>query len=82
MQAYAERSGDFMHGSENTEPGTGHWNGAGHRLAGRVIAEDLCQSWPDLADPSGHRLAASDGSPKDRGMPARLKSVGSIGETG
>ncbi len=31
----------FLHGFNNTQPGTGHWNAAGHRLAGTLIAESL-----------------------------------------
>lgn len=42
MRAYAERTGVFLHGYANTAPGIGHWNAAGHALAGRLIADALC----------------------------------------
>jgi len=41
MQAHAEQSSEFLHGFSNTIPGQGHWNAAGHRLAGRLISRWL-----------------------------------------
>ena len=41
MRQYAERQQIFLHGFSNTELGTGHWNAAGHRLAGQLIAADI-----------------------------------------
>lgn len=37
MQAYAQQHSEFLHGFENTTLGQGHWNAAGHRVAGRLI---------------------------------------------
>ena len=42
LRAYADRNSTYLHGFENTQPGTGHWNETGHRLAGETIAESLC----------------------------------------
>ncbi|MGH7907244.1 MAG: SGNH/GDSL hydrolase family protein [Candidatus Binataceae bacterium] len=42
MQAYADRTQVFLHGFRNTKPGTGHWNAAGHHLAGKYIAGTIC----------------------------------------
>jgi len=44
LQAHAERSRVFLHGFP-PDPGNGHWNQAGHRAAGQLLAERLC---PDL----------------------------------
>jgi len=41
MRRYAETRKVFLHGFANTEPGTGHWNAAGHRLAGQLIAAGI-----------------------------------------
>lgn len=41
FQAYAAVSGVFLHGF-GSFPGTGHWNEAGHHLAGEIIAQWLC----------------------------------------
>ncbi len=43
LQEIAETSGIFLHGFANTPPGRGHWNQIGHKLAGEMIAEDLCR---------------------------------------
>ena len=37
---YAERSGSFLHGAD----GSGHWNSAGHRVAGDLVAGRLCET--------------------------------------
>ncbi|MBV8773647.1 MAG: SGNH/GDSL hydrolase family protein [Deltaproteobacteria bacterium] len=42
FQTYAEQHGIFLHGFANTQPGVGHWNETGHRLAGELIAQRLC----------------------------------------
>ena len=41
MRRYAETNKVFLHGFVNTEPGTGHWNAEGHRLAGQLIAAGI-----------------------------------------
>ena len=46
LQAWAQEHGECVHGFDNTEPCTGHWNESGHRLAGTVIAQNICESLP------------------------------------
>ena len=43
MAAAALRTGTHFHGFANTRPGTGHWNEAGHRLAGELLGAALCE---------------------------------------
>ena len=43
LQAYAERHKVFLHGFP-PDPGNGHWNETGHRVAGHLLAEKLCQA--------------------------------------
>jgi len=42
LRRYAESNNAYLHGFSNTRLGTGHWNEAGHRLAGKRIAKALC----------------------------------------
>jgi lysophospholipase L1-like esterase len=42
FQAYAEKHKAFLHGFGNN-PGKGHWNQDGHRLAGKAISEKVCE---------------------------------------
>ena len=49
FQNYADEHHVYLHGFANTKLGTGHWNEAGHRLAGELIASHLC----NLLDSSG-----------------------------
>lgn len=42
LATYAEQHGVFLHGFQNTELGKGHWNAAGHRLAGKLMSERIC----------------------------------------
>ncbi len=42
LATYAERQGVFLHGFQNTELGKGHWNAAGHGLAGKLMSERIC----------------------------------------
>ena len=44
MQAYAEEYQVVLHGFENTTPGEGHWNAEGHRVAGQMIAQHVCET--------------------------------------
>jgi hypothetical protein len=39
---YAEQQGVFLHGFENNRMGKGHWNASGHRFAGHLMAEKIC----------------------------------------
>jgi len=48
FQAYAEENQACLHGFENASPCGGHWNEAGHRLAGEIIAQHLCIQWENL----------------------------------
>ncbi|MDQ2937330.1 MAG: SGNH/GDSL hydrolase family protein [Acidobacteriota bacterium] len=43
LQDYADRNKVFLHGANDTK-GRGHWNEFGHRIAGELIAQELC-SW-------------------------------------
>jgi lysophospholipase L1-like esterase len=43
---YAARTGHFLHGFPNTQPGEGHWNAEGHREAARVLGRWLCGVLP------------------------------------
>jgi len=42
LRAHAAANNAYLHGFDNTRPGTGHWNETGHRLAGERIARDYC----------------------------------------
>jgi hypothetical protein len=44
LQAYAERNKIFLHGF-GAELGNGHWNAEGHRIAGELLAQKLCDSF-------------------------------------
>lgn len=44
LQAWAQEHGVCVHGFENADPCGGHWNENGHRLAGAIIAENICLS--------------------------------------
>ena len=41
MQRYAQTEGVYLHGFKNTRPGRGHWNKAGHRVAGELIGKAM-----------------------------------------
>ena len=43
FQREATRTGKYFHGFPNTAPGAGHWNEAGHRLAGETIGGAACR---------------------------------------
>jgi hypothetical protein len=43
LQRQADRRGLTLHGFEGQQPGIGHWNADGHRLAAAVLAADLCR---------------------------------------
>lgn len=43
LQAYAEQNNIFLHGFDDNL-GNGHWNPSGHRLAGEMIAQKLCEA--------------------------------------
>lgn len=64
FQAYADQSHVFLHGFANTKLGINHWNEAGHRLAGELIAARLCDLLGNTvsADRSVSRLRPSGSS--------------------
>jgi len=41
LQEYAEQNKIFLHGF-GSDLGNGHWNESGHKIAGELIARDLC----------------------------------------
>lgn len=43
MQAYADEHHAFLAGFKNTRMGIGHWNAAGHQVAGALIARKICE---------------------------------------
>jgi len=43
MQVYADQNKVFLHGF-GSDPGNGHWNPTGHRVAAELIAQHFCQS--------------------------------------
>jgi hypothetical protein len=43
MAAYAIEHHVYLHGFFNTVMGRGHWNAAGHQLAGELISRRLCE---------------------------------------
>ena len=45
FQAYADKNNSYLHGFENTVLGSGHWNKAGHKLAGELITEKVCKTF-------------------------------------
>jgi hypothetical protein len=44
LQAYAEQHKVFLHGFDKNI-GNGHWNIEGHALAGRLIAQKICEDY-------------------------------------
>jgi len=44
LEEYATRNKVFLHGADNGK-GRGHWNETGHRLAGELIAQELCRAF-------------------------------------
>ena len=43
FQRSAEAHSVFLHGFDSGQPGVGHWNEKGHKLAGELVALRLCQ---------------------------------------
>lgn len=43
LEAYAQQHHVYLHGFKNTTMGGGHWNVDGHRIAGKLIAQKVCQ---------------------------------------
>jgi hypothetical protein len=45
LQHYADENKVYLHGF-GKQLGNGHWNELGHRVAGEMIAEKLCEQKP------------------------------------
>jgi hypothetical protein len=43
MQAYADEHHVFLAGFKDTKLGVGHWNADGHKVAGELIAQKICE---------------------------------------
>ena len=43
FQTYADKNEIYLHGFVNADPHGGHWNADGHRLAGKLIAKEVCE---------------------------------------
>jgi len=43
MGRYASENRVYLHGFDSTQPGVGHWNAAGHRLAAKIAAAAICE---------------------------------------
>ncbi|MEJ2745741.1 MAG: SGNH/GDSL hydrolase family protein, partial [bacterium] len=43
LQHHAEKTGVYFHGLPGFKSGEGHWNAVGHALAGKIIAESICE---------------------------------------
>lgn len=44
MAEFAKENNIYFHGFANSAIGSGHWNADGHRFAGELIAEHVCES--------------------------------------
>ncbi|HUY27966.1 MAG TPA: SGNH/GDSL hydrolase family protein [Candidatus Binataceae bacterium] len=60
MQSYADAQQVFLHGFPNTHPGVGHWNAAGHQVAGDLIAARICA----MLSANGSPLSPSPAAPR------------------
>jgi hypothetical protein len=56
FQSFADEHHVFLHGFADTKLGVGHWNEAGHHLAGQLIADRLCDL---IEQPGAHERSAS-----------------------
>lgn len=63
FQAYAEQHHVFLHGFSNTRMGFGHWNANGHRYAGELIAQRLCDLLERPTSPPHPAAGAGQGAP-------------------
>lgn len=55
MQAYADEHHAFLCGFKDTKLGVGHWNVAGQRLAGELIAQKICEMLSGNTHPAAAR---------------------------
>jgi hypothetical protein len=64
LAEYAARQQVFLNGGDGVPVGEGHWNRTAHRLAGELLAADICPSLASIA--SGNRaptVSALTGAP-------------------
>jgi hypothetical protein len=57
FQSYAQTHKVFLHGFGDSL-GTGHWNQAGHRLAGEIISEWICHEMERASSPRNSLVSA------------------------
>lgn len=62
FQRYAEAHRVFLHGFRNFDLGFGHWNAAGHALAGKMIAERVCEMASQPGSPAREQEAQASGA--------------------
>jgi hypothetical protein len=60
---HARRTGEFLHGFGD-RPGSGHWNSRGHRLAGELIAAELCRLLDNPPAPAAVEPPAAPRGPR------------------
>lgn len=58
----AESSGECVHGFPGPWPCEGHWNATGHRIAGEVLARELCDALREDPVPSAQASSRSPAS--------------------
>ena len=63
MQAYADAHHAYLHGFAPDSLGRGHWNALGHRVAGKLMADRICQMLTGNADGESGAAASSPASP-------------------
>ncbi len=50
MGRHAREHHEYLHGFQNSALGTGHWNAAGNRVAGRLTARAICDLWTSVGE--------------------------------
>ena len=73
MAAYAEDHHVFLNGGQRVPLGSGHWNETGHRVAGEILAAELC---------SGPARLSATGAAAARDSGASAHPVGATGARG
>ncbi|MBK7950077.1 MAG: SGNH/GDSL hydrolase family protein [Deltaproteobacteria bacterium] len=58
----AESSGECVHGFPGPWPCAGHWNATGHRIAGEVLARELCDALREDRIPTAQASSRSPAS--------------------
>src|SRR2546423_6357617 len=73
LQLYADEHKVFLHGF-GREPGNGHWNEEGHRVAGELIAQKLCEKIAELGLRNGRQTGRRADGGMGRPLTTRLLS--------